>query len=106
MEGVVLGEGDTVSVSVQVGLRDGVITGVRVGGDVGECVGVGLCCGGWVAVAVSISSASAEEPLDENMVPKIKMNPASNSLRAGFWIPAAWFIWFPPVNRSCRVTIV
>jgi hypothetical protein len=106
MEGVGLGEGDAVRVSVHVGLMDGVLTGVRVAVDVGECVGVELCCGGWAAVAVSISSASTGEPLDENTVPKKKMNPASNNLRAGSWMPAAWFILFPPLNRSCTVTIV
>jgi hypothetical protein len=106
VEGVMLGEGDAVSVSVHVGLMDGVTMGVRVGVDVGECVGVGLCSGGWVAVAVSISLASAWEPFGKNMGPKIKMYPASNNLRAGSWMPAAWFILFPPLNRSCKVTIV
>ena len=106
VDGVMLGEGDAVSVGVHVGLMDGVIMGVRVGVDVGECVAVGLCCGGWVAVAVSISSASAGEPLVKNIVPRIKNNPASINLRAGSWIPTAWFILFPPLNRSCKVTIV
>ena len=101
-----LGEGDTVGVSVHVGLMDGVTMGVEVEVKVGECVAIGLFCGVWVAVAVSVSSASARETLGKNMVPRIKMNPANNNLRAGSWMPAAWFILSPPLNRSCMVTIV